>query len=439
MKYKKWVGRRLDDLRLPWEQFTILHPEIKKTNYRALRRYHKIKGDNPMPHTPESEPSFEKEPIKRLVSESEYDAWIKNSDGEIESEPKVARRYEYIYDDSPEETLDTYFPQIEPTKITPTRRKRAKRLGSLIMAYGDGQTGFRIIRDPRTLDTEIVPLHNLEQHRIILQMNAYYMPETTINGGDFADFPEFSRFPADSDHFQGSLTYTMRWIHDFYRQLVTDNPNAEHRELDSNHAARPKNKILDKMPELYNFYRPGEDYPAHTYYSMARLGDLGIKMATGYPAIRYIHEPDSPNPIDFHHGSTSSSKPGVTVNKEMLASPNRTVVRFHGHNYEIIARTAEDGRQLYYIQLPSSCDNRGPVPGYGSAVDDQNRPVKYHNPNHQNGFMMIRTSPSGMREYVFIEVIDGKAWYDGIEWDGTKPFDWEYEYKYIKEDDDGNI
>lgn len=317
-----------------------------------------------------------------------------------------------------ESIIDEY-PQAVAARITPTRRKRQERLSKFILVYGDGQVGFRRIIDPRTQEQELVPLHNEAMHRIIQQLNAAYMPETTLNLGDFADFAEFSRFPADSDHFHKTLTPSLQYIHDFYAQMVADNPDADHVEVASNHELRARKKILHTMPEMYDTYRPGEDYPMGTYYSMANLGRLGIKFVSGYGAAEYIYgaEYDAP-PIIFKHGNHSSSAPGATVRKEMAENPDVNIFRGHGHSDEHVMRTTREGWQLFYRQLGSSCLNTGPLPAYDNAIDDFNRPVK-KTTKHQNSLALIEDFQNGHYTVTSINVMDGQAFVDGTEYDGN--------------------
>lgn len=103
-----------------------------------------------------------------------YKTWEVSAFNKETGEWETTTNHGYEYSPAPED-----FPQVESARITPTRRNRLTRFGKMIMAYGDGQVDFRIIRDPRTLEQRIVPQQNLPMHRIILQMNAHYMPETT--------------------------------------------------------------------------------------------------------------------------------------------------------------------------------------------------------------------------------------------------------------------
>lgn len=445
----KWQGADLHNLlTMPIAELVQLYPQEKKDTLKGKKAYWKKKLERKeieMPERGKGEPvngfseilklhHMTPELAQEFTEQGFHVGYIKNSEGEIEYTvplPNAKRK------GAP--TVEDVFPQVEASVIRPSKRRRAQKLGNLILGYGDGQVDFRFIRDPRTSETEVVPLQNLPMHRIILQMNAYYKPQTTINGGDFADFAGSSRFPADSNHFADSTTMSMQWIHDFYSQMVADNPNekyggdAKHVEVASNHGDRPRKKILKEAPELYNFYRPGEDYPAHTYYSMARLGDLGIIHPTGYPHGEYIYGDEEHPQILFKHGSASGKN---AVYQEADRNPTINVVRWHNHGERMIKRTTREGKQLFYLILGSSCLNNSPVPGYANAIDDFNQPVKYHNQDHVNSFTMIRDYGEGRFEPVTIDVVDGKAFHDGMEWDGHTPFEWEHKYGYIKGNDE---
>lgn len=311
------------------------------------------------------------------------------------------------------------FEQAVAAKITPTRRRRALRMSKLILVYGDGQVGFRRIINPRTQEQELMPLHNEAAHRIIQQLNAELQPETTVNLGDFADMTEFSRFDPDSDHFHKTLGPSMQYIHNFYAQMKADNPTGHHVEVDSNHAIRPRNKILKVMPELYDYYRPGEDYPMGTYYSLANLAILGIDFRSGYgqAVFSYGEEYNRP-PVHFKHGNHSSSVAGATVRKEMAENPDINVVRGHGHTDEECARTMRDGWQLFYRQLGSSCLNMGPLPGFDNAVDDFNRPVA-KTTKHQNSVFIMEDFQNGHYTSTRMDIVDGKGYYKDKEYDGN--------------------
>lgn len=423
----------VDVLTLDYTAFDNKYPQrIKdKRSFTNLKRYYQKKV-NAMETPRNPEEAKDRDELARLLQNAGIDVesigdaevgfhvgFIRNADGEIEYTKPLPSFRITRQNRSLEDLADVYEPAT-PANIHPTKRQKAERASKFILAYGDGQVGFRRIINSQTQEQELVPLHNVPMHRIIQQVNADLQPETTVNLGDFADMTELSRFDPDSDHFHKTLGPSMQWIHDFYAQLVADNPNAEHWEVDSNHAIRPRKKVLKQMPELYDFYLPGEDYPMISYYRLANLGKLGIKFISGYGAaeLPYGTEYDAP-PIIFKHGNHSSSNPGTTVSKEAKENPETNVVRGHGHSHELVMRTMRNGHQLFYVQLGSSCMNTGPVPGYDSAVDDKNQPVKKPT-KHQNTFLIIEDFQNGFYNLTSVNVMDGKAFYNGKEYNGNE-------------------
>ena len=428
----RWVGEhRWNIINLPIKELEELYPDYTKNSLKGKKGYWKKQlkeGKIDMPPTPEKEPTpVEGQLDGRLYKTWEVSAFNRETN---EWETTLNHAYEHNVNLDPDEL----FPQVERSIIRPTKRRRKEdipyeeRLG-----YGDGQVDFRLIRDPRTTETKVVPLHNIPMHRIILQFNAHYQPNTTINGGDFGDFAAFSRFPKDSDHFDSSTTLAMQWIHDFYSQLVADNPNekfggtAVHTEAASNHTDRPRKQILDKMPHMYNFIRPGETYPAWTYPSMARLEELGIDVKSGYPHGGIVTGDEGYPQVLWKHGDITVKNAAA---KEAELNPTINVIRWHNHREQYMKQTTREGNQMFYLILGSSCLNGSTVPGNRSAVDDFNQPVEYHNQSHVNSFLWHRDYGQGRYENITIDVVDGKAYFDGMVWDGTQPYEWESKYGY---------
>jgi hypothetical protein len=394
------------------EGFIKLHPEKNRNQALTLRRYY-IKQLN------EGKIEMPKPPSRDKPTPE-------NAQGRLTKTWEVARGNEddqwdivtlHAFDHSTE--LEDYEP-IEPAKIRPSRAKRIERASRFILVYGDSQVDFRRIIDPVTDESRLLPLHDEAMLRVIQRFNSRYRPETTVNLGDFADMAALSKFTADSDHFHKTLGPSLRTIHDFYAQLVADNPDARHVEVDSNHAVRPKKRILERLPALHDLVLPGDDYPLLTYYRLANLGRLGIEFVSGYGAAEFVYGEGDGIPIVFKHGTHSSSVPGSTVKKEAVENPEVHIVRGHGHSDEHVSMTDRSGRRHFYYMLGSSCINGGPVPGYHSAVDDRNQPVAYHNRRHQNTFSLIEDFGNGDYQVDIINVNKGVAHYRGEVFDGNK-------------------
>jgi len=390
----KWQGEDLRNLlTLPLEELKQKYPNIDYDKLRAERSYWK----------------------RKMEQEGKlYKTWETSAYDKKKQEWVTATNHGYIYEPDPETLAETFEP-VEPAKITPTRRKRAERLGRQLLVFGDTQIGYRRVYDSEGND-ELIPTHSEEVLSVLSQINAHERPDEIINLSDTIDLAELSRFAPDSDNYHRTLSPSFRRVHDMYSQLRADNPDARITEVDSNHTQRVHKAILKNMPALYGLTLPGENYPLLSYYRLANLESLGIDFISGYGAAEYVYGDD--NPIVFKHGTHSSSTPGGTVRKEMSQNPEVNVVRGHGHSSEHVVRTNRDGDYLHYLQIGTTCATNGSVPSYGSAIDDFGRPVKSQE-NWVNQLLMV-TDYEGQYQFDVIDVVRGIGFYRGNRYDGNQ-------------------
>ena len=422
-----WTGNDLNKLltlsneELKKEYWWMSWEVLRRTRNKYREKARKVAQMEHEPNNPEisklselfKRSGIDVDSIAKINRVNVYQGYMKNDEGEFETVDLVSAQF------VPKQDLEEFEP-IAPAKITPTKKKPIKRESKLILASGDGQVDFRRIIDPVTDEQKLVPLHHEAAHRIIQQLNAQYRPDTTVNLGDFADMSSLSRFDPDSDHFHKTLGPSMRYIHDVYPQLVSDNPDAHHVEVDSNHAVRIKNQVLRNIPAIHDFVRPGEEYPMITYYYLANLGKLGIDFISGYGNAEFVYGEEYGPAVVFKHGSHSSSTPGATVRKEAAENPEVSIIRGHGHADEHISIANREGRRLFYHQLGSTCLNTGPVPGYHSSIDDHNQPVEYHNRRHTNTVAMIEDYGNGEYQVDIINIFKGMAYYRGQVYQGKE-------------------
>jgi len=157
-----------------------------------------------------------------------------------------------------------------------------------------------------------------------------------------------------------------------------------------------------------------------SYYRLANLAPLDVEFIPGYGAAELVYgEEYNAPPIIFKHGTTTASAPGATVRKEIQANPTAHVVRGHGHSYEAAAQTTRAGDQLMYIQMGTTCDTKGAVPSYGSAMDDFGHP-RHKQENWQNQLMMIEDFEDGTYNFNMINIVNGIARYKGREYNGNE-------------------
>jgi hypothetical protein len=345
-----------------------------------------------------------------------YKTWEVSAFNPKTEEWTTAINHGYDYTPAAEDLAEVFEPAA-PAKITPTKRKRAERIGKQILVFGDSQIGYHRLYDEEGNDY-LQPTHSEEALSVLTQLNAVERPEYIVNVSDTVDLAEFGRFDPQSDSFHRTLSPAFQRAHDLYAQLRSDNPDAKIVELDSNHTTRVHKAVMRRMPELYGLTLPNEEYPLMSYYRLANLEPLGIEFISGYGAAEYIHGEDNGAPIVFKHGTHSSSSPGATVRKEAAQNPTTHVVRGHGHSYEHIAQTTRNGVVLHYIQLGTTCDTTGSVPSYHSAMNDHGKPIRYQE-NWQNQVMMITDYENGSYQFDVIDIINGIANYRNREYNGN--------------------
>lgn len=393
-----WTGEKLRDLfELSLEELEQKYGE-DRGKLRALKSYHRRKAE-------------------RMEQEGRlYKTWEVSAFNHQTGEWETTTNHGYEYGTDPSDLAETFEPAT-PAKITPTKRRRAAKLGRQLLVFGDSQIGYHRVYDEEGND-ELIPIHSEEALSVIQQVNAHEQPDEIVNLSDTIDLAELGRFDPKSDSFHRTLGPSFQRVHDFYAQLRADNPTAKITEVDSNHNARTQKAMMKRYPEWYGFRLPGEDYPLMSYYRLANLAELDINWISGYGQAEYEYG-DGDVPIIFKHGIHSSSAPGATVRKEAQNNPMTHIVRGHGHSHEHITQTDRHGRNHHYIQLGTTCCTTGNTPSYKASMDDFGHPVDMQE-NWQNNFMMITDNEDGTFQFDVVDIIDGIATYRNQRYDGNK-------------------
>ena len=428
MGQPRWTGVDLWNLlNLPMAKLVGLYPEYTKDTLKGKKAYWKAKlrkGEIKMPENSPTgaeggERGFEDilrlhnlspELAQQFTDQGYHIGYIKNSEGEIEyTIPLPHARGRGSIDP---ESLG--FVPATPARITPNKRKPVERPYKVIFAFSDAQIDYR-----RT-DEGLEPIHDERALKVARMICASVRPDVIVNLGDTVDLAALSRFKADSDHFQRTLGPSFQRVHNYYAELRADNPDARIVEVDSNHNTRLKDFALKYTPQFYGLKKAGsteEDWPVISYPNLANLNAVGVEWVSGYGAAEFVYgeEYDTP-PIVFKHGRTMVSN-GSTANKESKDNPEVNVVRGHGHRSEMHTRTNRAGNYLASVMVGALCRIDGAVPSYHSAVDDRGRVVN-KNEDWQNGVLIIRDY-QGNYEFQHIPIRQGKAYFNGEEYDGT--------------------
>jgi len=419
----KWTGVDLWNLiNLPLGDLVNIYPDEKKNTLKGKKAYWKQKllnGEITMPPSPESQPNPERETFTEEVVDgnvvSQIDGWYEVVTKDNEGNAEVHRLYKHSTKTRPlDEDVSEAFPAATPARITPSRRKTQQRDHKRLFVFSDAQIDYR-----RLPGGELQPIHDERALRVARLICRDVAPDVIINCGDTVDLASISRWPEDSNHFQRTLGPSFQRAHDMYAELRTDNPNARIIEVDSNHNTRIKKHLIKYNQPFIGVKRPGEDddYPIFTYPYFTNLKQVGVEWVSGYEAAEFVYgqEYDKP-PIIFKHGMTSVSG-GSTASKESRANPETHVVRGHSHRTETAYRTTRSGHYLASIVVGAMCKITGEVPSYHSAVDDLGVPVRYQENWTQS--VLVINDYDGDYQFDHIMIRDGKAYYNGKEYDGN--------------------
>lgn len=415
-----WTGDNLWYLlNLPTSELVSKFPQYTEGTIKGKKVYWRKKlmlGEVTMPPRPEDDGkdfsgilrlhNLNPELAKELTEQGFHVGFIRNKYGEIEYTiplPHAKGKVNHLSDFAP----------ATPANITPSKIEPVSRPYKLLYIFSDAQIDFRRLEDG-TLD----PIHDERALRVGHQLVKDLQPDEIICLGDTIDLASLSRFQPDSDHFQRTLGPSFQRVHDMYAQFRSDAPNAKIIEVDSNHNTRLKNFVMRFAPNMYGLKQAGskEKYPVLTYPFLANFAPLNIEWVSGYGAAEYIYgqEYDKP-PIVFKHGNSAVN--GSTATRESKENPEVNVVRGHTHRMESFYRTNRRGEYIASIIVGAMCRTTGEVPSYHSAVDDLNKVVKYQE-NWQQSVMVIKDY-SGDYQYEHIPIINGKASYNGKEYNGN--------------------
>jgi len=363
---------------------------------KQLKRYYRKTG------TMERLRDEPTKPEGRLAST--WEMMSKNNDGE--PEVTTLHKYEYAKDKS----KDLIFQPVEAAIIRPDRRKPPKRNYESIFVFSDAQIGYRRI------DGELIPLHDEPAIAAATMLARYLRPNYVVDAGDTTDLSELSRWPADSDHFLGTLQPSLQRTHDMLAGFTAVTPGAERYSVDSNHVKRLGDYTLKNAFPLYGIRAAGDKYPALSYPGLLKMDDIGWQFIGGYGTAGYDHK--GKDDLFILHGTDSVSQ-GSTAVKLGKKNLDRNIIQGHAHRMESQFRTDRKGRVFGAFVVGALCRRDGVVPGYWGAINEMNQPVEYHE-NWQNGVMHIRDYGEGNYQFDQIPIIGGKIFYDGKEFNGNK-------------------
>lgn len=299
-------------------------------------------------------------------------------------------------------------PQAERVNIKTTRRKLAQHSFKSFAIFGDAQIGYRRVGDL------LLPIHDEQAMAVARAIIKDEQPDEIVNLSDHVDFPTFSTFEPDSNHFDTTTQESINRGHSYWAELAADNPQAVLHEVDSNHTVRPMKMLGRKVMQFYGLRPAGTDPNGPMLFSYSHLLNheaLGVNFHSGRHAT-YMPKPD----LQFRHGDELRSG-GSTA--EMLSKkyPDFNQVVGHGHRLEQHGRTRFDGKYFFTFQNGCLCLTTGEVPSHANSVDDRNNIVPRQE-NWDQSVMIIRdhntaSEAHGDYEVITVPIRNGVAYFNG--------------------------
>ena len=409
-----WSGNRLVDLlTLPLDELEQKYKQFNRNHLLATKRYWSRKVEK-MPEEQKPEEfkqlsdafreagiNFTPEELSQAERAGFHVGYIKNSEGEIEYTKPLPH-----VDFGKRKGIN--IEPVTPALIRYTSARIPKRDHKIIFVFSDSQIGYRRI------DEQLYPIHDERAISAALKLANDLRPNYVVDCGDSVDLAELGRWQAKDNHFAGTLQMSLQRDHDMHAEFTAATPKAERHIVDSNHAKRLGDYILRGAPELFAVRAAGAKYPAFSYPALMQLDQIDWEFHGGYGTAEYEYAED----LAFIHGIDSVSG-GSTAAKLSRKNYDRNIVQGHAHRMESQYRTDRHGRIFGAFVVGALCRTDGIVPSYYSAVDQFNKPVKYHE-NWQNGVMVIRDYGDGQYQFDQVPIINGTINYNGRRYNGEE-------------------
>lgn len=303
----------------------------------------------------------------------------------------------------PEGMDNPYIRQAPEMQITPSRAKRAERVGVQVIAViPDEQIGYRYING------EYVPTHDEKAMSAARNVMKLMKPDILVAVGDTLDFPTFSKYPADSTHFipqttQMAIDRAAQW----HAELAADHPEATKISLAGNHDERLTNYVLKNAREVSGLRRgmaTPDEWPVLSIQYLLRAEETGWNYITPYGA---SWSPDGETV--FTHGDVVRSN-GSTAEAMSKRYPNQNVFFGHVHRHEAHTRTNHEGQTHIAETFGTLARIDGAVPSVGNLVDARGEIVPRYE-NWVQGLGRVAIFESGAISSEFVEIYDGIAHY----------------------------
>lgn len=237
-----------------------------------------------------------------------------------------------------------------------------------------------------------IPWHDRDLHAHVLAHLKDLQPDRIILLGDLMDLDSMSRHPWDAS-FNATFQDTLDQTHDYLKTLRDTCPKAQIDYLLGNHEDRARQKIIDRIRELYSVRRVGTDYSSLSLEWLLALDELGIVLHTDEDR-RYDHtQLRIAADLVARHGSKTRTGGGGSVLAEMQRTTHG-VVMGHCHRLSVVRRTVNEQHGTQRVLLGAEAGTLAARVGAGLGYATL--------PDWQQGYLVITV---GEDEFPCIETV----------------------------------
>lgn len=323
-----------------------------------------------------------------------YQSLTKNADGEAEVHDLMGIQFSPAWETGPQFDFVRQGPAVKVT-VRPVKPEPKPDDYRVAVIIPDCQIGYY-----RDASGDLVPTHDEDAIRVVLNVIRQIQPDRIILVGDNVDAPEFGKYrlsPAFALTTQASIDRATL----FAAELRASAPDCEIDWIAGNHEERLTNATLDNLKAAFGLRRglsTGEP-PVLSVPFLCRFDEHRVRYLAGYPASSvWINER-----LRVIHGHKVASG-GSTAHK-YLATEKTSVIFGHIHRREWAERSREDfsGPKTILAASPGTLAKvDGSVPSTKGGIDLDGRPLTIVE-DWQQGFGVV-TYREG----------DGDFWYEQI-------------------------
>lgn len=222
------------------------------------------------------------------------------------------------------------------------------------------------------LSDQHVPYHDEGLHERVLAWLADTQPQRIVLLGDLLDMDQMSRHPWDA-RFHSTLQATIDAGHAYVASLRHVCPDAQIDYLLGNHEDRARQRIIERVREMYGVRRATDQRGALSLEWLLALDELGVVFHTDEDQ-RYDHSQLRLAPaLVARHGVATRRGGGASAQAEMERATHG-VIMGHCHRLAITRRTFYDehgeARVLWAAEAGTLARVRGGL-GYAPRPDWQ--------------------------------------------------------------------